>query len=278
MAASAAAVPWLLRRIPLNDGKSIPAIGLGVFRTSGSETYSSVLNALQLGYRHIDTAAFYGNEADVGRAVRDSKVPRNEVFVTTKIWLDDAGFDATLKAGRQAKQRLNIEYIDLLLLHAPFPERLASYKALEQLQQDGITKSIGVSNFSEKHLTELLKSCKVTPAVNQVELHPFLQRPELVAFCQKHNILMEGYSPLAKAARMTHPALVAVAEAVGATPAQVMLRWALDRGFVVLPKSSKAERQMENASVDSVVLGPHAATLAAMEEGLITGWNPLVWP
>jgi diketogulonate reductase-like aldo/keto reductase len=269
----------LAHRAKLNDGKLIPVIGLGVYQSDpGEETYQTVLSALKLGYRHVDTARLYANEADVGKAVRDSGVPREEIFVTTKIWMDDQGYEATLREGRRSNELLGLGYIDLLILHCPFEQRVASYQALEQLQKEGVVQSIGVSNFNVNHLEQLLAATKVVPAVNQIELHPFLQRREVVSFCKKHGIVLEAYSPLAKAKRMKDPRLVEIAKSHRCTPAQVLLRWGLDQGFVILPKSTRPERQAENAALENVQLSAEAKELlTSMEEHLVTGWDPLTW-
>jgi diketogulonate reductase-like aldo/keto reductase len=269
----------LAHRVKLNDGKLIPVIGLGVYQSDpGEETYQTVLSALKLGYRHVDTARLYANEADVGKAVRDSGVPREEIFVTTKIWMDDQGYEATLREGRRSNELLGLGYIDLLILHCPFEQRVASYQALEQLQKEGVVQSIGVSNFNVNHLEQLMAATKVVPAVNQIELHPFLQRREVVSFCKKHGIVLEAYSPLAKAKRMKDPRLVEIAKSHHCTPAQVLLRWGLDQGFVILPKSTRPERQAENAALENVQLSAEAKELlTSMEEHLVTGWDPLTW-
>jgi diketogulonate reductase-like aldo/keto reductase len=269
----------LAHRVKLNDGKLIPVIGLGVYQSDpGEETYQTVLGALKLGYRHVDTARFYANEADVGKAVRDSGVPREEIFVTTKIWMDDQGYDATLREGRRSNELLGLGYIDLLILHCPFEQRVASYQALEQLQKEGVVQSIGVSNFNVNHLEQLMGATKVVPAVNQIELHPFLQRREVVSFCKKHGIVLEAYSPLAKAKRMKDPRLVEIAKSHHCTPAQVLLRWGLAQGFIILPKSTRPERQAENAALENVQLSAEAKELlTSMEEHLVTGWDPLTW-
>lgn len=265
------------RAVRLRSGALLPRIGLGVFRAArGEETRQAVHAALRLGYRHIDTARVYGNEADVAAALRDSGVPRGEVFLTTKLWNDDQGYDQTLRAFDAALSRMAVDYVDLFLLHWPVPgKRLQSWRALEKLQQEGRARAIGVSNFMVHHLEELLAHAKVLPDVNQIEVSPFLQQREVRAFCASSGIVVEAYSPLTKGVRLRHPAVLAVASAVQRTPAQVLLRWALSRELVVLPKSTRPERLAENAALLDFTLPPaELARLDALEEGLVTGWDP----
>jgi diketogulonate reductase-like aldo/keto reductase len=235
-----------------------------------------VREALRLGYRHIDTARVYGNERDVGVAMRESGVPRAQVFVTTKLWNDDQGYDSALRAFDASLSRLELEYIDLYLLHWPVPrKRLESWRALEKLLSDGRVRAIGVSNFMVRHLEELLAHAKVVPAVDQIEVSPFLQQRDVRACCAEHGIAVEAYSPLTKGKRLPHPVVADVARRVGRSSAQVLLRWGLQHGLVVLPKSTHAERLAENAAVFDFELPPdEMARLDALEEGLVTGWDP----
>lgn len=261
----------------MNNGLDIPRVGLGVFQAPrGEQTRNAVRDALLLGYRHIDTARIYGNERDVGAAVRESGVPRAEVFVTTKLWNDDQGHDSALEAFDASMKRLDLEYIDLYLLHWPVPRRrLESWRALEQLLSDGRVRAIGVSNFMVRHLEELLAHAKVVPAINQIEVSPFLQQREVRALCDQRGIVVEAYSPLTRGQRLGHPAVVAVAERVQRSPAQVLLRWGLQHGMVVLPKSTHKARIAENAALfDFELSAGDMAKLDALEEGLVTGWDP----
>lgn len=263
--------------IALHNGVSIPQLGLGVFRTpSGATTRRVVREALDLGYRHIDTARIYGNEADVAQAIRESGLPRQDIFITTKIWNDDQGFDQTLRAGEAMLLRMDVEYVDLLLLHWPVPgRRIDSWRAMERLRKSGIARAIGVSNFMPHHLRELLATCREPPSVNQVELSPFLQQRELRAFCQGQGIRIEAYSPLTKGLRLQHPEVVRIAKALHRTAAQVLIRWGLQHELVVLPKSSQPARLQENlAALDFVLDAEHMAALDGLEEGLVTGWDP----
>lgn len=259
------------------NGVRIPRIGLGVFRASqGTETYKAVLSALAAGYRHIDTARVYGNEADVGKAVLESGIPRKEVFVTTKLWNDDQGYDSTVRAYDRALKISGLDYYDLFLLHWPVPgKRLESWKALEALYQHGRVKAIGVSNFLKRHLWELLEKATVKPMVNQLEVTPFLQQRETRRLCDDNQIVVEAYSPLTKGVRLAHPTLVAVAQELGRTPAQVLIRWGLQNNLVVLPKSTQGPRIRENHEVwDFSIPEGLMDQLNRLEEGLVTGWDP----
>lgn len=262
-------------RISLNDGASIPQIGLGVWQ-SGGATKRAVVAALQAGYRHIDTAAVYGNEAQVGAAIAEAGVPRDQLFVTSKLWNQDHGYDKALKAFDLSLRRLKLEYLDLYLLHWPVSGlRLESWRALEQLASEQRVRSIGVSNFLVPHLSELRQSAKILPAVNQIELTPFLQRQETVALCRELGITLEAYSPLTRGQRLNHPVLLELAAAAQRSSAQVMLRWGIQKGFVILPKSVQPERIAENAALFDFELDDAAMRrLDALEEGLVTGWNP----
>ncbi len=259
----------------LNSGAQMPRVGLGVWQSSG-KTKSAVLSALQAGYRHIDTAAVYGNEAQVGAAIAESGVPRAQIFVTSKLWNNDQGYDKARLAFDASLKRLKLDYLDLYLLHWPVARlRLESWRALEQLLADGRVRSIGVSNFLVPHLRELQGHAKVLPAVNQIELSPFLQRRETVALCRQLGITLAAYSPLTRGLRLGHPTVVEVSQRCGRSPAQVLLRWGLQHGFIVLPKSVTPARIQENAQLFDFSLDPAAMSqLDALEEGLCTGWDP----
>ena len=261
----------------LGTGARIPQVGLGVWQAGrGKTTRDAVASALRLGYRHIDTAAVYGNEADVGEGLRASGVARDEVFITTKLWNQDQGYDAALRAFDISLKKLNLEYVDLYLVHWPVAgKRADSWRALEQLHGDGRARAIGVSNYLVSHLQELFGSCNVMPAVNQIELTPFLQRRPTVELCRTSGVAIEAYSPLTRGQRLTHPVLVEVARAVGRTAAQVLLRWGVQKQFVVLPKSTREARIAENGALFDFALDDAAmARLDALEEGLVTGWDP----
>ncbi len=265
----------------LNQGPEIPVVGLGVFRAApGPVTRQAVSWALETGYRHIDTAAYYENEADVGEAVRASGLPRDEVFVTTKLWFSDQGYDRALRAARSSVQRLGLGYIDLYLIHWPRADsprtRLDSWKALEQLQKEGVARAIGVSNYAVRHLEELLADSGTVPAVDQIEFHPFIYDPELHAFCERQGIHIEAWAPLTRGTRFDHPTLRAIATAHARTPAQVLIRWGLEHGVVPLPKSVHRERIEENFRVFDFSLTPEEmARLDALRDGSRVGaWNP----
>jgi diketogulonate reductase-like aldo/keto reductase len=261
--------------LTLADGVHIPRFGLGVFR-AGRETKDAVRCALEAGYRHVDTAHIYRNEVDVGAAIRGGPVPRAEVFVTTKLWNDHHGYDAALRAFDESLAALRLEYVDLYLLHWPVPElRLESWRALEAIHRAGQARAIGVSNFTARHLQELVDVAQTLPAVNQVELHPFLPQPELVAACRRLGVAVEAYSPLAKGRRLDHPVLAEVGRAHNKTVAQVMIRWALQKGFIVIPKSAHPKRIQENAQVfDFTLTDAEVAHLDGLDEGLRTAWDP----
>ncbi|KAJ3029261.1 UNVERIFIED_CONTAM: hypothetical protein HDU68_012672 [Siphonaria sp. JEL0065] len=260
---------------------AIPTVGLGVYRAEPGECYAAVLSALKLGYRSVDTAAFYQNEADVGRAIRDSGIPREQIWVTTKLWIDDIkGPGSTTTAFLKSHALLNIGYIDLYLIHAPADggRRLEAWSEMEEVQRQGLTRFIGVSNYGVKHLQELLAVATVVPFANQIELHPFLQHRDLVAFCKKNGIIVQAYSPLTKARKLSHPVVIAVAQRVNKTAAQVLIKWGVQKGYVSLPKSVHETRLKENLDVFEWTLSEDdLAQLDALEEYLVTGWDPTIW-
>jgi diketogulonate reductase-like aldo/keto reductase len=273
----APAAPATPATLALNTGARIPQVGLGVWQSArGESTLSAVGAALRLGYGHVDTARIYGNEAEVGEAVRSSGLPRGEIFVTTKLWNADQGFDPALRAFDASLERLGLEYVDLYLIHWPVAgQRLHSWRALERIFGEGRARAIGVSNFLVPHLEELLAHAKVVPAVDQIEVHPFLQHRDTRAFCGSHGIVVEAYSPLTHGERLRDATVTKVAKRVGRSNAQVLLRWGIQHGMVVLPKSVKEARIAENLAVFDFELDAEAmATLDALEEGASTGWDP----
>jgi diketogulonate reductase-like aldo/keto reductase len=246
----------------LNNGVEMPAIGFGVFQTPPDETRSAVAAALDIGYRHIDTAAAYGNEREVGEAVQASAAGRPAVFLETKIWITDYGYDETLHGFEKSAGKLGVDQIDLLILHQALPtdfdRTLEAYRALEQLLDDGKVRAIGVSNFMVEHLTKLLEHAEVVPAVNQIEVHPYFQQREVQAFNADHGILTQAWSPIGgitfyregeHPSTLDDPTIVGIAQAHGKSPAQVMLRWHLQRGRSAIPKSTKPHRIAENFEV-----------------------------
>ncbi len=263
--------------VRLNNGLAMPRLGLGVYRAApGDETRRAVLAALEAGYRHVDTAKYYRNEADVGRAIRESGLPRESVFVTTKLANMDHGYDRARRACHESLDRLKMDYVDLYLVHWPVETlRGESWAALESLAEDGVCRAIGVSNYTLRHLAELADHANVVPAVDQVEFSPFLHQRELLARCRAMGVQLEAYSPLTKGRRFDHPAVRAVADRHGRTPAQVLVRWALQHDLVVIPKSSRVERIRENARVfDFSLDAGDMAALDGLDEGLRTSWDP----
>ncbi|HYC25676.1 MAG TPA: aldo/keto reductase [Roseiarcus sp.] len=261
----------------LANGVAMPRVGLGVYLVpSGRATREAVLSALRVGYRHVDTAQLYGNEADVGQALAESKLAHGEVFVTTKLWNADHGFDRALAAFDASRRALGVESVDLFLLHWPVPRlRLESWRALEQLYDEGRVRAIGVSNFMIRHLEELLGRARIVPMVNQIEVHPFFQQREVRAWCLANNIAVAAYSPLAKGAVLADPVVKAVAAEAGATPAQTVLAWGLRHDLIVLPKSVRPARQTENLAAAKVRLtARQVARLDQLERGLATDWDP----
>ncbi|MEO7092441.1 MAG: aldo/keto reductase [Polyangiales bacterium] len=261
----------------LRSGRNIPQVGLGVYQAPvGATTRDAVTAALRAGYRHIDTARIYQNEADVGAAIKSSGIPREDIFVTTKLWNDDHGHDKALRAFDASAKRLGLDYIDLYLIHWPVGgKRLETWRALEELHAAKRARSIGVSNYLVPHLQELLAVASHAPDVNQIELTPFLQRRDTVALCKQEKIVVEAYSPLTRGQRLAHPVVRAVSAELGKTPAQVLLRWGVQHAFVVLPKSVREARIVENASIwDFTLSDDQLARLDALEENLATGWDP----
>jgi diketogulonate reductase-like aldo/keto reductase len=268
-------------RYRLNDGQGIPGVGLGVFQSEpGATTRQAVAWALEAGYRMIDTATLYHNESDVGDGVRASGLPREEVFVTTKLWHSEHGFESSQKACRESLARLGFDYTDLYLIHWPRAaspaDRLASWRGLEKLRQEGWCRSIGVSNYTVRHLEEILAVSDTVPAVNQVEFHPFVFDPGLVDFCHQHQIRLEGWAPITRGKQFGHPTVAGIAERCGRTPAQVLLRWGIQHGVVEIPKSTHRERIVENAQLfDFSLTEAEMAALDALRGGPRVGaWNP----
>ena len=255
----------------------MPWLGLGVWQSApGRETEQAVRWALEIGYRHIDTAALYNNEADVGKAVRASRLPRESVFITTKVWNSDQGYARTLKAFDLSRTRLGMDVVDLYLVHWPiqgkFPE---TWKALERLYADGKVRAIGVSNFLIHHLEELLTGCSVTPAVNQVEFHPLLVQKELLDYNAAKGIRQEAWAPLARGQVFKNPVLVFLAQKYGKTPAQIVIRWEIQLGVITIPKSVRRERIEENSRVfDFELSAADVAALSALDSGQRVGWHP----
>jgi diketogulonate reductase-like aldo/keto reductase len=274
--------------VTLNNGVELPALGFGVFQTAPDETTAAVAEALEVGYRHIDTAAAYMNEREVGQAIAVSGIPRDELFIETKVWISDYGYEETLHAFEKSAGKLGVDQLDLLILHQPLPtafdKTLAAYKALERLYADGKVRAIGVSNFVPEYMTELLDVAEVVPAVNQIEIHPYFQQKELLALDTEHGILNQAWSPIGGitfyvegegGSTLNDPTLRSIADAHGKTPAQVMLRWHVQEGRSAIPKSVKAHRIAENFDVFDVELDDHELTqIDALDKGVRRGPEP----
>lgn len=268
------AVPSII----LNDGNVIPKLGFGVFQVPETEAFRTVTAALAAGYRSIDTAAAYGNEAEVGQAIRDSGLPRDEVFVTTKLWNSDQGYDSTLQAFETSMRRLGMDYLDLYLIHWPVARAdryIDTFRAFQALKSQGRIGSIGVSNFNRDHLERVIGETGETPAVNQIELHPSLAQAELRAFHAEHGIATEAWSPLGQGAELKDPTVTEIAREIGRTPAQVIIRWHLQLGNVVIPKSVTPARIQENFDVFSFELTTDQMTrITALDAGTRVGPDP----
>jgi diketogulonate reductase-like aldo/keto reductase len=268
-------------KIKLNNGVEMPIFGLGTYQMqNGNETYQAVLYALQIGYKLIDTAKMYGNEKDVGEALRKSGIPREEVFITTKLWNSDHGYQSTIDACDRSLKALGFSYLDLYLIHWPVGGlRNETWKAMESLLKAGKCRSLGVSNYMIWHLEELLENSSTTPAVNQVEFSPYLYQKDLLEFCRSHNIQLEAYSPLTKGHKLNDPKLMAIASQYSKTSAQILIRWALQQQVVVIPKSSRKERIRENSEVfDFSISAEDMKVLDSFNQGLRTSWNPSTAP
>jgi 2,5-diketo-D-gluconate reductase A len=266
--------------ITLNSGHQIPQLGFGVFQVDPAETERIVTDALEAGYRHIDTAAIYGNEEGVGRALAASGIPRDELFITTKQWITEQATDRSRSAITSSLEKLGLDAVDLYLIHWPAPANglyIDAWRALEQFQEDGLTKSIGVSNFLVPHLEKLLEATDVVPAVNQIELHPAYQQPGVTAFCRDNGIAIEAWGPLGqgKYPLFEESAVADAAEAHGVTPAQVVIRWHLQTGNIVFPKSNRAERMAENFDVFGFELtAAEVSAITALERDGRVGTHP----
>ena len=274
--------------LTLTNGVAMPALGFGVFQTPPDQTAAAVRTALEVGYRHIDTAAAYGNEREVGQALRDSGVPRDDVFVETKVWITDYGYDATLHAFDKSAAKLGLETIDLLILHQALPSRfdltIDAYRALERLLDDGKVRAIGVSNFMPDHLARLLAATTVVPAVNQVEIHPYFHQPAVLAADAERGIVSQAWSPIGgitfyrqtgHPSTLDDPTIRSIADAHGRTPAQVMLRWHRQEGRSALPKSVRPARIAENFDVtDFELTRDELAAIDALDTGHRGGPEP----
>lgn len=263
----------------LLDGNQMPQLGLGVYKVADEVAQPLVEHALDVGYRLIDTASMYGNERGVGLGIKSSSVPREEIFVTTKFWLEDLGYENTLRAFDKSLNLLGLDYLDMYLIHWPAPKRgllyVDSWRAMEKLKSEGLVRSIGVSNFHIHHVDEILKASDQVPVVNQVELHPWLIQSELVEYHQKHNIITQAWSPLARGQILGNELLDQIAETHGRSPAQIVLRWHIQRGISVIPKSNSPERITQNIDVfDFELSADEMQKISALNTGFRTGLDP----
>jgi len=256
--------------ISLNDGRQMPQLGFGVWQVTSGEARSVVVEAVETGYRSIDTAAIYGNEEGVGEAIRASSVPREELFITTKLWNNNHGYDAALGAFQQSLDRLKLDFVDLYLIHWPVARSeayLDAWRALIRLKEDGRAKSIGVSNFTIAHLQRVIAETGVVPAVNQIELHPRFQQRELRVFHAGHGIATESWSPLGQGSLLADDAIAAIGQKYGKSPAQVILRWHLENGLIAIPKSVTPSRIRENIDIfDFKLSADDMSTLEALDD------------
>ncbi|MHB1137128.1 MAG: aldo/keto reductase [Coriobacteriia bacterium] len=262
--------------VRLANGVEMPRLGLGTYKSAeGGGVEGSVLVALELGYRSIDTASLYGNEAGIGRAIAASGVAREEIFLTSKVWNDEQGYDNTLAAFSRSLERLGTDYLDLYLVHWPRAETPETWRAIERLYAEGAVRAIGVCNHLEHHLEALLRVAEIAPMVDQYEMHPWLQQPSLRRYCEAHGIVVEAWAPLMKGRVAEEPALVQVAERHDKSPAQVAIRWLLQHDVVTIPKSVHRERIAENASVyDFALTDADMAAVDAVDRGERFGPEP----
>jgi len=263
--------------VPLHGTVDIPLLGFGVYKVEpGAETEDAVVAALEAGYRHIDTAALYRNEVDVGKAIAASGIDRSELFITTKLWNSHQGYESTLAAFDRSLEKLGLDYVDLYLIHWPKPEHTeGTWRAMEEIQAAGKARAIGVSNFLAEHLDQLTETATVMPSINQIEFHPHLQSAELISYCRDHGIVVEAWSPLKHGEIINDPELAVIADAHGVTVAQVVLRWMLQRGIVTLPKSITPSRIAENRDVyDFELTDDEVAAINAMDRDDRVGPDP----
>lgn len=262
--------------ISLNNGVEMPRFGFGTFRiASGSDTENAVRWALETGYRAVDTAALYGNEAAVGKIVRSGIMPREDVFVTSKVWVDDLSYEKTKRAFDASMQRFGFDTLDLYLIHWPVNEWQGAWRALEEIYEAGRVRAIGVSNFLQHHLEDLLNSANIRPAMNQFELHPFLQQPDLQAFCREHQIHVTAWAPLMKGNVLEVPELVEIGERHGKSAIQVTLRWMLQTDIITIPKSEKKDHIQSNADIfDFTLSDAEIQTINTLDRNQRIGTHP----
>jgi len=261
----------------LNNSVKIPLFGLGTYlNDNGKQAIDTMLYALEIGYRHIDTAAMYENEKEVGEAVHQSGIPREEIFITTKLWNSDHGYQKTIDAFNKSLDKLKLNYIDLYLIHWPVENlRVESWRALEKLYEDGLCKSIGVSNYMERHIAELLNNSEITPVINQVEFSPFLYLKNLQTYCESKKIGLESYSPLTKGYKLNDSRLIEIANRYNKSTSQMLIRWCLQKGVICIPKSSQKNHIKENAEVfDFEISESDIVALNNLNENYRSTWDP----
>lgn len=263
--------------ITLNNNVNMPGFGLGVYKVEEGDTViDAVSSALDVGYRLIDTAGFYDNEEGVGQAIRESGIPREEIFVTSKVWNDKQGYESTLKAYDESLEKLGLDYLDLYLIHWPVSGKFKdTWRAMEKINQEGKVRAIGVSNFHVHHLEELLEKGEVKPAINQIEFHPHLTQEAVFAFCKENHIQMQAWSPLKKGRIFDEPLLVKLAEKYEKTAPQVILRWNLQQGVATIPKTTNKNRMIENAGIfDFELTNEEVEQITGLNKNERTGSNP----
>lgn len=263
--------------ITLNNDVEMPRLGIGTWQIRDGRPVRRTLEwAFETNYRHVDTAAMYGNERGVGQAVRESEIPREDIFVTTKLWNSDHGYDNALRAFYTSMQRLGLDYVDLYLIHWPVSgQRAETWRAMEKIYEEGRAHAIGVSNYTIRHLEDLFKTANVAPAVNQVEFHPWLYQKDLLDYCNEHDIALEAYSPLTKGERLGDPKLQEFAEKYDKSPAQILIRWVLQHDMVVIPKSSNPDHIRANADVfDFEISEEDMCRIDAFDENYHCTWDP----
>lgn len=271
--------PAVSPELTLVDGNTIPQLGLGVYKVADDDAAKLVSHAIQHGYRLIDTASMYENERGVGQGVLNSGVPREEIFVTTKFWVDDLGYENTLAAFEMSRKQLGLDYVDLYLIHWPAPKRgllyVESWRAMEKLKQEGLIRSIGVSNFHANHIEEILKASDEVPTINQIEMHPWLTQENVLQFDSSHGIVTQAWSPLARGKILGNELLDSIAARHGKSPAQIVIRWHIQRGVGVIPKSNSPERIIENMNVfDFSLTDDEVAQISALNTNTRTGVDP----
>lgn len=262
--------------IQLDNGVEIPILGLGTYKLNKNDTLKAVETAIKVGYKHIDTASLYGNEKEIGEALKALGVDLNEMFITTKLWNEDQGYDSTLRAFDESLKRLGTDYVDLYLIHWPEPKtRDESWDALVNIYESGRARAIGVSNYTSKHIDDLCKRSPIVPAVNQVEMSPFLYQKDLVDTCSVNRVKIEAYSPLTRGKKFDDKLINSMSKKYEKSVAQILIRWSIQHDFIVLPKSSNPDRIRENADVfDFEISAGDMMELDALDEGFRIAWNP----